>query len=274
MGQAETGAVAERLEGARAASRARAYRGSGGTPRPGRRPRRPGRSRGGRRRAWWCAGAAGVRRRRRRRVGTPAARWAASQPQRTSSPSGVRPVAAADQAGDGGRVDTRARKRRARPRGTGGIPLRRPGSPSEPMPHRCVAREHPRADRSPGRVRPSEGSHLQHKASRGRDDDTRGRLLRRATGSPGPCGPTMLTQRPATSRWTASAQACSTRAWSVGRGPQPRRDPRRGRHGEGPRVPAPGCSPAHASGCRGARPPAGGERRTAFLHRNPARPGV
>ena len=42
---------------------------------------------------------------RRSGVGTPAARWRASQPHRTSSPSGVRPSPRADQPGHGVRVD-------------------------------------------------------------------------------------------------------------------------------------------------------------------------
>ena len=153
------------------------------------------------------------------------------------------PVAATDQTARRSARRPRARRRRARPRGTGGIPLRRPGSPSEPVPHRSVAREHPRADGSPECVRPSEGSHLQHKPFRGPMTTPGPRLLRTDVGSRGAAWTHAgrRTDRP-TSRWTRVGARVQHPDRPVGRGPQPRRHPRRGRHGEGAAGAAPGCS--------------------------------
>ena len=54
-------------------------------------PRRAGRSRAGSRRAAWCGRRCARTAASTSGVGTPAARWTASQPHRTSSPSGVSP---------------------------------------------------------------------------------------------------------------------------------------------------------------------------------------
>ena len=54
-------------------------------------PRRAARSRAGSRTAAWCGRVRRARPRRPRVSATPAARWSASQPASTSSPSGVRP---------------------------------------------------------------------------------------------------------------------------------------------------------------------------------------
>ena len=170
MGQARPGAVTERFQG-------------GSSRRLGRRSERSqvggdevgtlageGALEQGRRAGWWCAAASGVRRRRRpawgfrRRGGPRASRTARRRPGASARRRGRPARRRCRRRWRGGPLPVRPRPGRARHRGTGGFPLRVPGSPWESVPCRGVAREHPRVDRSPGRVRPGEDSRIQHKA--------------------------------------------------------------------------------------------------------------
>ena len=119
-------------------------------------PRRAARSRAASRTAGWCGAARRAHGARRPSgVATPAARCSASQPQSTSSPSGVRPVAPAEQAVGGGRRSTGARASRGRDepghRGRGGgLTVTEPAVPGPVA--RDGGRARPRSGRSPARV--------------------------------------------------------------------------------------------------------------------------
>ncbi len=178
-------------------------------------------------------------------VAAPAARCAANQPQRTSSPERGQTVASPDQVGDARRRRSRSGRCRAWPapgrarhRGTGGFPVRQPGSPWESVPA-SMRGARTSTSRPVTRTRPpSEESRSQHKVcGPPLTTPTRAvvaRLLRSSVGEPrGTRGGDA--RRPARRRPDAP---CRGPAWSTCDGAvrscrEPGGDPRRSGHGHG-----------------------------------------
>ena len=161
------------------------------------------------------------RRRRRRASPTPAARWVASQPQSTSSPSGVRPSPRPTSRTDArpGRCRAGPWLRRTRPRGPGGWPRRWSSPPSCQGSVRGPARGvrtstiRPTGSGLPPMWRTPASTYAESKEST--EMLVKSRVLdRSAHGTCAAPAATSPTQRPPTSTYTASGPR-----WTTGTGP-------------------------------------------------------